>query len=174
MLRWAGSIPVITPIFVLPAPVALRRPGAVPACAPTCTALLHAGTGLTRLTASGPEVVRIKLRDDSGVSIGELEVDVDPHGADFAHTGALTPMKKQEPRSPLLLQAIRPGVPCASEPHRGLWEFPAFPSLNSPHPISLCVPLNDFTKGFSLRMLWVPKQGKGNLPCAAADVGKAC
>ena len=61
----------------------------MPARAPTCAALLHAGTGVTRLTASGPEVVRIKLHDDRGVSIGELEVDVDPHDADFRHTGAL-------------------------------------------------------------------------------------
>ena len=38
---------------------------------------------MTSLTGSSPQVVRIDLRDDAMRPVGELEVDVDPHGADF-------------------------------------------------------------------------------------------
>ena len=38
---------------------------------------------MTTLTGSSPQVVRIDLRDDAMRPVGELEVDVDPHGADF-------------------------------------------------------------------------------------------
>ena len=50
---------------------------------------LRAGTGVTRLTGSSPTVVRINLVDNCGTPIGNLEVDVDPHGADFHPTGKL-------------------------------------------------------------------------------------
>ena len=38
---------------------------------------------MTSLTGASPQVVRIDLRDDAMRPVGELEVDVDPHGADF-------------------------------------------------------------------------------------------
>ena len=44
---------------------------------------------MKRLTGSSPAVVRINLVDDRGTPIGNLEVDVDPHGADFRPTGKL-------------------------------------------------------------------------------------
>ena len=48
---------------------------------------------MTTLTGSSPQVVRIDLRDDAMRPVGELEVDVDPHGADFrpAITGIALP-----------------------------------------------------------------------------------
>ena len=48
---------------------------------------------MTTLTGAAPQVVRIDLRDDAMRPVGELEVDVDPHGADFrpAITGAALP-----------------------------------------------------------------------------------
>ena len=45
-----------------------------------------AGTGKTTLTGSTPEVVRINLLDDAKRPVGELEVEVDPHGAHFQPT----------------------------------------------------------------------------------------
>lgn len=53
---------------------------------------LHAGTGVTRLTGSTPNVVRINVQDDRAMPIGHLEVEVDPHGADFRPTGMLHPL----------------------------------------------------------------------------------
>lgn len=44
---------------------------------------------MTHLTGSSPAVVRINLVDDRGTPIGNLEVAVDPHGADFRPTGEL-------------------------------------------------------------------------------------
>ena len=38
---------------------------------------------MTTLTSASPQVVRIDLRDDAMRPVGELEVDVDPRGADF-------------------------------------------------------------------------------------------
>ena len=57
---------------------------------------LRAGTGVTRLTGSSPAVVRINLVDDRGTPIGNLEVDVDPHGADFRPTGELPSCTNEE------------------------------------------------------------------------------
>ena len=45
-----------------------------------------AGTGKTTLTGSAPQKVRIDLLDDAKRPVGELEVEVDPHGADFQPT----------------------------------------------------------------------------------------
>ena len=58
----------------------------------TCCPDLHAGTGVTRLTGSTPNVVRINVHDDRSMPIGHLEVEVDPHGADFRPTGMLRPL----------------------------------------------------------------------------------
>ena len=48
---------------------------------------------MTTLTGASPQVVRIDLRDDAMRPVGELEVEVDPHGADFrpAITGVALP-----------------------------------------------------------------------------------
>ena len=48
---------------------------------------------MTTLAGASPQVVRIDLRDDAMRPVGELEVDVDPHGADFrpAITGIALP-----------------------------------------------------------------------------------
>ena len=48
------------------------------------------GTGKATLTGSKPQVVRINLLDDAKRPVGELEVEVDPHGADFQPTTAGT------------------------------------------------------------------------------------
>ena len=45
-----------------------------------------AGTGKATLTGSTPKVVRIDLLDDAKRPVGELEVEVDPNGADFRPT----------------------------------------------------------------------------------------
>ena len=42
-----------------------------------------AGTGRATLTGSAPQVVHIKLLDDAKRPVGELDLEVDPHGADF-------------------------------------------------------------------------------------------
>ena len=48
---------------------------------------------MTTLTGAAPQVLRIVLRDDAMRPVGKLEVDVDPHGADFrpAITGDALP-----------------------------------------------------------------------------------
>ena len=48
---------------------------------------------MTTLAGASPQVVRIDLRDEAMRPVGELEVDVDPHGADFrpAITGIALP-----------------------------------------------------------------------------------
>ena len=44
---------------------------------------------MTRLSGSSARVVRIDLHDDRDLPIGELEVEVDPHGAHFPTPGML-------------------------------------------------------------------------------------
>lgn len=47
---------------------------------------LIAGTGRATLTGAAPQVVHIKLLGDAKRPVGELDLEVDPHGADFQPT----------------------------------------------------------------------------------------